>query len=127
MSTEQRKDARRLALGAGFAIRFQFQGRTLETPILNLSYGGCFTLVPFRDARHFDRGVQLSDLQLLHPELPKGLIQAQVAYTLGGTAGMERMEQVGMGIQFMDMDPVARMAMQSWLDAEWDKRGSDPA
>ncbi len=123
MSTDQRKDARRLALGPGYAIRFVVQGRTLEAPLLNLSYGGCFTLVPFRDARHFERGVALVDLQLLHPDLPKAPIQCQVAYTLGGTAGMERMEQVGMGIQFMDMDAVARMAMQSWLDEEWAKRG----
>lgn len=123
MSTDQRKDARRLALGPGYAIRFVVQGRTLEAPLLNLSYGGCFTLVPFRDARHFERGVPLIDLQLLHPELPKALIQCQVAYTLGGTAGIERMEQVGMGIQFMEMDAVARMALQGWLDEEWAKRG----
>ncbi|MBI3131003.1 MAG: PilZ domain-containing protein [Acidobacteria bacterium] len=123
MSTDQRKDARRLALGPGFSIRFTVQGRALETPLLNLSYGGCFTLVPFRDARHFERGVVLVDLQLLHPGLPKALIQCQVAYTLGGTSGIERMEQVGMGIQFMEMDPVARMALQSWLDQEWAKQG----
>lgn len=123
MSTEQRKDARRLALGPGFSIRFLVQGRPLETPLLNLSYGGCFTLMPFREARHLERGVAVVDLQLLHAELPKSLIQCQVAYTLGGTAGMERMEQVGMGIQFMDMDPVARMALQGWLDGEWAKQG----
>jgi hypothetical protein len=123
MSMDQRKDARRLALGPGFSIRFLVQGRPLETPILNLSYGGCFTLVPFKDARHFERGVAVVDLQLLHPELPKGLIQCQVAYTLGGTAGTERMEQVGMGIQFTEMDPLVRMALQGWLDGEWEKQG----
>lgn len=123
MSTEQRKDTRRLALGPGFSIRFQSQGRTLETPILNLSYGGCFTLVPFREARHFDRGVPVTELQLLHPEHPKGLIQGQVAYTLGGAVGLERMEQVGMGIQFLEVDPVIQRALQAWLDREWDKKG----
>mgnify|MGYP000863016987 CR=1 FL=1 len=123
MSTEQRKDTRRLALGPGFSIRFTAQGQTLEVPILNLSYGGCFTLVPFREARRFDRGVPVSDLQLLHPELPKGLLQGLVAYTLGGTAGIERMEQVGMGIQFLDVDPITQQALQTWLDREWDKKG----
>ncbi len=123
MSTEQRKDTRRLALGPGFSIRFLSQGRPLEAPILNLSYGGCFTLVPFREARHFDRGTPVTDLQLLHPDLPKGLLQGQVAYTLGGASGLERMEQVGMGIQFLNVDPVTQRAIQAWLDREWDKKG----
>lgn len=123
MSTDQRKDARRLALGPGFSIRFLVQGRPLEAPILNLSYGGCFTLVPFRDARHFERGVAVADLQLLHPDHPKGLIQCQVAYTLGGTAGIEHMDHVGMGIQFMEMDAAVRMALQGWLDREWADQG----
>ncbi|HJV91305.1 MAG TPA: PilZ domain-containing protein [Holophagaceae bacterium] len=123
MSTDQRKDARRLALGPGFSIRFVVQGRTLETPLLNLSYGGCFTLVPFRDARHFERGVAIADIQLLHGGHPKGLIQGQVAYTLGGTSGMEHMDQVGTGVQFTEMDGVTRMALQSWLDGEWAKQG----
>lgn len=123
MSTDQRKDARRLALGPGYSIRFTVQGRTLEVPILNLSYGGCFCLVPFREARHFERGVTLADLQLLHPELPKAPIQCQVAYTLGGVAGSEHMEHVGTGIHFMEMDAVARRGLQAWLDSEWAKQG----
>lgn len=124
MIQDQRKDTRRLALGPGFSLRFETQGRILENlPLLNLSYGGCFCLVPFRDARHFDRGVTLANLQLMHPELPQGLFLAQVAYTLGGNAVMDRMEQVGMGVQFTEMDPVSRGALQSWLDREWEKRG----
>ena len=123
MSTDPRKDTRRLALGPGFTIRFQAQGRTLEVPILNLSYGGCFTLVPFKDARHFDRGVPITELQLLHPDLPKGTFTCQVAYTLGGTAGMGHMDQVGMGIQFLEVDPITQRALQAWLDREWDRKG----
>ena len=124
MTTDPRKDSRRLALGPGFTVRFEVQGRSLEgLPMLNLSYGGCFCLVPFREARHFERGVVLAQLALIHPELPQGRIQAQVAYTLGGNAAMEHMEQVGMGIQFTEMDPVTRAAVQTWLDREWEKRG----
>lgn len=124
MIQDQRRDTRRLALGAGFAIRFETQGRMLENvTLLNLSYGGCFCLVPFRDARHFERGTLIANLRLVHPELPEGPIQGQVAYTLGGNAAMERMEQVGMGIQFMDMDPLTKASLQSWLDREWEKRG----
>jgi hypothetical protein len=124
MTQEQRKDSRRLALGPGFAVRFEAAGKPLEQlPMLNLSCGGCFCLVPFREARHFERGVALANLRLVHPELPQGGIQAQVAYTLGGNVAMEHMEQVGMGVQFLEMDPVTRAALQGWLDREWEKRG----
>jgi hypothetical protein len=124
MTQEQRKDSRRLALGPGFAVRFEAAGKPLEAlPMLNLSYGGCFCLVPFREARHFERGVAIANLSLIHPELPLGRIQAQVAYTLGGNAAMDHMEQVGMGIQFTEMEPLTRASMQTWLDREWEKRG----
>jgi hypothetical protein len=124
MIQELRKDARRLALGPGFAVRFEGGGQVLENlPMLNLSYGGCFCLVPFREARRFERGVALANLRLMHPDLPQGLIQAQVAYTLGGNVALEHMEQVGMGVQFLDMEPLTRAAIQGWLDGEWEKRG----
>lgn len=124
MTQDMRKDARRLALGPGFTVRFEAGGQALEQlPLLNLSYGGCFCLVPFRDARHFERGVPLANLRLVHPELPQGLIQAQVAYTLGGNVAMDHMEQVGMGVQFLEMEPITRAALQGWLDREWEKRG----
>lgn len=121
---EQRKDTRRLALGEGFALRFDANGRTLQgLALLNISYGGCFCLLPFLEARDFDRGVEVKNLRFLHPELPQGPIQGTVAYALGGNAALEHMEHVGIGIQFTEMDFSTRHALQAWLDREWEKRG----
>jgi hypothetical protein len=117
-SHADRRDTRRLIVGPEFSISFLLKGHAFrEVRITNLSPGGCFALVGARDARMFMRGVALEQLVLEHPELPKAPIIATVSYVLGGQVGHEAMELVGVGIQFLSIEPSARRALETWLDA----------
>jgi glutathione S-transferase len=73
--------------------------------------------VAHRDARLFERGAILEHLVLLHPELPKDPMIATVAYVLGSRPGSTPMEVVGVGIQFLSMEPPARASLEAWIDA----------
>ena len=117
-SQADRRDTRRLIVGPEFAIAFTLRGHGYrEVRITNLSPGGCFALVGARDARLFERGAMLEGLVLMHPELPKAPILATVSYVLGGRPGADPLELVGIGIQFLGMDPAAQEALDIWLDA----------
>lgn len=119
MSTQaDRRDTRRIAVGPEFGISFELKGHSYrDVRITNLSAGGCFAMVGARDARLFERGAVLEDLVLLHPELPKAPILASVSYVLGGRTGADPLGMVGIGIQFLGMEPAARATLGAWVDA----------
>ncbi|WP_306590355.1 PilZ domain-containing protein [Geothrix sp. 21YS21S-4] len=118
ISQADRRDARRIIVGAEFAISFTLRGHDYrDVRITNLSPGGCFALVGARDARLFERGAVLEGLVLQHPELPKAPILATVSYVLGGRPGADPLELVGIGIQFQGMDPASQEALDTWVDA----------
>ena len=117
-SPADRRDLRRVIVGPDHGISFTLRGHPYqEIRISNLSAGGCFALVAHRDARLFERGAILEHMVLLHPELPKDPVIATVAYVLGSRPGGPVMEFVGVGIQFLNMDPPARAALEAWIDA----------
>ncbi len=117
-SPADRRILRRIIVGPGYTIRFVLRGHPYaEVRISNLSTGGCFALVPHRDARLFERGAILEQLVLLHPELPKEPLIATVAYVLGNRPGAPPMEFVGVGIQFLNLEPDALARLETWLDA----------
>ena len=117
-SIADRRDTRRVIVGPEFSISFLLKGHTYrDVRITNLSNGGCFAMVGARDARLFERGATLENLVLEHPELPKSPISATVSYVLGGRPGLEPMEHVGIGIQFLSMEDPTRDALSVWVDA----------
>ena len=119
MSTfADRRDTLRIIVGPEFGISFQLKGHHYEdVRITNLSVGGCFALVGARDARLFDRGAVLGNLQLTHPDLPKAPILAAVSAVRGGPATADPWEMVGIGIQFLGMDDAAQAALDAWVSA----------
>jgi hypothetical protein len=117
-SPADRRDLRRVIVGPDHGISFTLRGHPYQAiHISNLSAGGCFALVAHRDARLFERGAILEHLVLLHPELPKDPMIATVAYVLGSRPGSTPMEVVGVGIQFLSMEPPARASLEAWIDA----------
>ncbi len=117
-SPADRRDLRRVIVGPEHGISFTLRGHPYqEIHISNLSAGGCFALVAHRDARLFERGAILEHLVLLHPELPKDPMIATVAYVLGSRPGSAPMDVVGVGIQFLSMEPPARASLEAWIDA----------
>ena len=117
-SPADRRDLRRVIVGQDHGISFTLRGHPYhEVRISNLSVGGCFALVPHRDARLFERGAILERLVLLHPELPKAPMIATVAYVLGSRPGAPVMEYVGVGVQFLSVEPEPRAALEAWIDA----------
>jgi hypothetical protein len=117
-SPADRRDLRRVIVGQDHGISFTLRGHPYrEVRISNLSSGGCFALVTHRDARLFERGAILERLVLLHPELPKEPMIATVAYVLGTRPGAPVMEFVGVGIQFLNIEPGPRAALDAWIDA----------
>ncbi|HEX9082809.1 MAG TPA: PilZ domain-containing protein [Holophagaceae bacterium] len=119
-SPADRRILRRVIVGPDHGIRFVLRGHPYEeVRISNLSSGGCFALVPHRDARLFERGAILEQLVLLHPELPKDALIATVAYVLGNRPGTPPMEFVGVGIQFLNLEPRTQTLLDTWLDAAY--------
>lgn len=117
-SLSDRRDTRRIIVGAEYCVRFLLKGHQYqEVRISNLSAGGCFALVGHRDARLFERGAVLEQFVLLHPELPKEPMIASVAYVIGGRQGGPPMEFVGVGIQFLSVEPTAKATLEAWVDA----------
>jgi len=117
-SYADRRDARRIIVGPEYGISFTLKGHAYrEVRITNLSPGGCFALVGARDAGLFSRGATLEALVLDHPELPKQPITASVTFVLGSAAGIGGRDLVGVGIRFLSMEPAAREALDTWIDA----------
>ena len=119
MSTPaDRRDLHRIIVGPDHGISFTLKGHPFQNVrISNLSAGGCFALVPHREARLFERGAVLEHLVLLHPELPGDPMIATVAYVLGSRPGGPVMEFSGIGIQFLSMEASAKVALETWIDA----------
>ncbi len=113
-----RREFRRAHVGSEFRISFSVKGQPFQdVRITNLGAGGCFALVGAREAPRFERGTPLERLMLLHPELPMAPIRAVVSYVLAHRPGLTPLERVGLGIQFLDMDPAAQEALATWVDA----------
>jgi len=113
-----RRDARRIVVGPDFAISFILKGhRYQDVRITNLSTQGCFALVGVQSAGRFERGAVLEELILSHPDLPKAPIIAAVSYVLASRPSAEPLEMVGIGIQFLSVDDLARKTLDAWVDA----------
>ena len=118
MTTQiDRRDARRIIVGPDFGISFILNDRVFgEVGIANLSSEGCFALVGSQLAGLFKRGAVLENLLLLHPDLPKTPITAEVCHVLGRPT-TELTEMVGLGIHFLSVDAPARKLLDAWVDA----------
>ena len=112
-----RRDARRIIVGPDFGISFTLKGQAFGgVRIANLSPEGCFALIGKREAGLFKRGAVLECLLLLHPDLPKTPVLAEVCHVLRGPAA-EPLDIVGIGIHFLNMDEPSRKLLDAWVDA----------
>lgn len=110
------RDARRIIVGPGFNISFTLKGQAFgEVALANISTGGCYALIEQQEAGLFARGTLLEGLLLLHPDLPKTPITAEVCYVLGCRPGAES-ELVGIGIHFLSLDNPAQKLLDSWVN-----------
>ncbi len=112
-----RRDARRIIVGPDFGVSFTLMGHAFgEVRIANLSTEGCFAVIGKREAGLFKRGAVLENLLLLHPDLPKTPITAEVCHVLG-RSGTGSLEMVGIGIHFLNLDDPSRKLLDAWVDA----------
>ena len=117
LAEDRRKD-RRVILGPGHAISFRLKGMEYrEVRITNLGTGGCFALVGAREAARFTRGAVVEGLVFLHPDLPRGVLQATVSFVLEEGPGRGAFDLAGIGLQFMAMDEATLRALEGWTDA----------
>lgn len=115
---EDRRRDRRVILGPGHAISFRLKGLEFrEVRITNLGTGGCFALVGAREAHRFTRGAVLEGLVFLHPDLPRGALQATVSFVLEEGPGRGAFDLAGIGLQFLAMDPPTQAALDGWVEA----------
>ena len=116
MTTTERRDTRRIILGADATARFSLGGHAFQgIRITNISCGGCFLMVGKRDERLFKKDALLEQLVVEHPELPQAPVTGQVVYALGTGAG--GMDFIGIGVHFISRSPEAAQGLNAFVVA----------
>lgn len=115
--SEERRDNRRILVGADHTIRFLAKGHAFRNVrITNLSMGGCFATVREGDAGVFPKGTILEQFSFEHPDLPQSPFVAQVTFTLGGDPKQPRLDFMGLGIQFLQPPEDIRQGLAHFVD-----------
>lgn len=114
MTSSERRDTRRIILGADHTVRFSIGGHAFQgVRITNISCGGCFLMVGKRDVGLFKKDALLESLVVDHPELPQATMTGQVVYALGtGSAGMDF---IGIGVHFISRSPEAAEGLNAFV------------
>jgi len=100
----ERRDTRRIVVGADYTIRFLVKGHAFRNVRLtNLSTGGCFAVLGQGDAPLFGRGTVLEKLAFEHPGMPSTPLTAVVVYVLGTESGQGALDYVGLGLRFLSL------------------------
>ena len=100
----ERRDTRRIVVGAEHTIRFLVKGHAFrDVRLTNLSIGGCFAVLGQGDAPLFERGTVLEALAFEHPEMPSTPGIAVVVYVLGTESGQGILDYVGLGLRFLSL------------------------
>lgn len=114
MISSERRDTRRIILGAEYTARFTLSGHAFgEVRVTNISCGGCFLMVGKRDERLFRKDALLEQFTLDHPELPQAPMTGQVVYALGG--GTVGMDFIGIGVHFSFRSPEAASGLEAFV------------
>lgn len=112
----ERRSCRRMVVGPEHTVRFSARGHAFRNVrITNLGSQGCFAMVSQRNAPLFMQGTLLERFAFEHPDQAGGSIVAKVTYVLGDPEGSPAVEFMGVGIQFVGMDPVSREALDRFL------------
>jgi hypothetical protein len=116
MTLSERRDTRRIILGAEYTARFTLAGHAFgEVRVTNISCGGCFLMVGKRDEKLFKKDALLEQFTLDHSELPKAPMTGQVVYALGG--GSVGMDFIGIGVHFSYRSPDAAKGLEDFVVA----------
>ena len=83
----ERRHTPRLSLAEGFHARFLLEGAPVDRASLtDLSIGGCCLRLAMEHCRGLEKGVALQEFQLIHPDLPRDVLQGRVKWVLGRAA-----------------------------------------
>lgn len=114
MTASERRDTRRIILGAESSARFAIGGHAFQgVRITNISSSGCFLMVGKRDEGLFIKDALLEGLIVDHPKLPPAAVVGQVVYALG--AGTSGMDFIGIGVHFISRSPEAAQALDAFV------------
>jgi len=113
----ERRDSRRIIVGPEHTIHFVVKGHPFRNVrITNLSLGGCFAVVGQGDARLFVQGTVLEQMEFEHPHLLGGSITAEIRYVLGGSGSDTSFDFLGLGIQFLTVQPEIQKKLDDFVD-----------
>jgi c-di-GMP-binding flagellar brake protein YcgR len=114
----ERRSARRVIVGSEHTIRFSVKGHSFrEVRITNISLSGCFAMVSQRDSALFAQGALLEQFAFEHPDLAMGPVTAKVMYLLGGASEQASLDFMGVGINFLHMNPESQKILEDFLAA----------
>jgi c-di-GMP-binding flagellar brake protein YcgR len=114
---ERRREFRLSTAGAGYRVRFRFQGRAVaEARLVNLSAGGCGLEVQMADARNLDLGAVLEEIVVTHPDLPCVPLQGAVVRLLGKVPG-KTSGYVLAGVEFTLITPFVRQLIRDHTES----------
>jgi len=83
----ERRQAPRLSLDEGFHACFMIgERRVAEASLTDLSVGGCCLRLAMEHCQELQKGVSLEAFQLVHPDLPREVLQGRVKWVLGRAA-----------------------------------------
>ena len=112
----ERRSCRRMVVGPEHTVRFSARGHSFRNVrITNLGSQGCFAMVSQRNAPLFMQGTPLEHFAFEHPDLAGGSVVAKVTYVLGDPEASSALEFMGVGIQFVSMDPFSREVLDRFL------------
>lgn len=115
--TAERRDKRRIIVGAEHTVSFIVKGHAFhDVPLTNLSAGGCFATLNNRDAGLFVQGTLLEQFAFEHPSLAGPPFTARVAYVLGGGAPSALLRFLGLGVELLHMPEATRLRLEALID-----------
>lgn len=109
LSLNQRQYPRLSTVGGDYQVRFRIgELQVTGARLANISAGGCGLEVQVADAADLAMGTTLTELFLVHPDLPLVPLQGSVVFMLGKAVGKTR-GFVLAGVQFTRITPMVQL------------------
>lgn len=109
----------RIPLGTQCRAQFRIGDRCYRgIPVANLGPAGCCIHIPAQVAVEVKEQALVQDLELQHPSLPPGIIEARVAWIYSrGSAWTGFVET---GVEFLDLPSVCAQGILSFMESHAD-------
>jgi hypothetical protein len=101
-----RRHSPRLTLGKGYHARFLVGDLLVDAAdLVDLSAGGCCLRLPLDRCAELQKGVNLDEFHLIHPDLPQGILPGRVRWLMGRPPGPDegtRGRYCLVGVEFLE-------------------------